>query len=130
MSPNKDDASEKLYALLCKLTGLPPGTDGQVVVDAYVAQWDRRAAFVGLPPGTPVPDIVAVERSTRLAAALRASTPPPAVRVDGVMLLSRDEAKEMVLFGAQSRVDTRRIEATEAYHGRSLREALEGGLLQ
>lgn len=127
MSPNKDDASEKLYALLCKLTGLPPGTDGQVVVDAYVAQWDRRAAFVGLPAGTPVPEIVAAERATRLAAALRASAPPS--HHNGVKLLSKEEAQDAVAFGVQSRAEQRRVTATEDRFGLSLREILKDGLL-
>lgn len=122
-----ENTSSALYLKLCEVTGLAPGTDAQVVVDAHTAQLNRRAALAGLPAGTSVPEIVAAERSVRLAAALRASAP---IHVEGVKVLSHDEAQEVLLFGVQSRAEVRRVEATEAHYGKSLREALETGDLR
>jgi hypothetical protein len=112
------------------LTGLPVGTDAQQVVDAHVAQMNMRAAFVGLPAGTPVPEILAAEANvSRPASALRAGA-PAATHAGGAKLLDREEAQEAIAFGAQTRAEQRRIEATEAYYGMSLRAALESGALR
>lgn len=128
--PSTDSTSQQLYARLCELTGLPFGTPAQKVVDAHVAQWDRRALLAGLPTGATVPDIVSTEKTVRLAAVLRASMSSAPVSNNGVRLLSQEEAQDIIAFGgAQTRAEQRRIEATEDHYGKTLREALDNGQL-
>lgn len=128
-------AAERLYEKLCELTGSKVGTDPQEVLDAWTATWDKRAAAVGLPAGSTVPDIQAAERkakdATKLSAALRAAGGGPVgTVVGGVRLLTREEAQEVQAFGLDTPLTRRRIEATELALGKTLREALTDGDLR
>ena len=59
--------------------------------------------------------------ATQLAATARAA--------GGPKLLSREEAQDISMFGAHSRINRKRQEATEDHFGMPLADALRGGLL-
>lgn len=126
---------ELVYEKLREMTGLPKGTDADVVFGAYKAMWAKRAAAVGLPADSTIPDILAAQRKARdadkLSAALRAAGGVAAgAGVGGVRLLSREEAQEVQLFGLDTPLTRRRVQATEDALGKDLRSALRDGDLR
>lgn len=133
MAVKKSDR-DKLYEMLCERTGLPSGTDGDIVVGAYVGAWRARAVAAGLSADATVPDIVVAEAkardASRLSAALRAAGSVGNKHANGVKMLTAEEAQDVLAFGCHDRVTRRRAEATEEALGKSLREALEAGELR
>lgn len=119
---------EQIYEALCRETGLPHGTDGDIVLASYVGAWRARAVAAGLAPDANVPEITAAEHkardAVRLAGALRTAAGTVGGHANGVKLMSKDEAVEHLLFGGENDLTRRRVECTENYFGKSLRQAI------
>jgi hypothetical protein len=133
MSPKS--TNQKIYEILCELTKLPVGTAPDTVLASFTASLQARAVAAGVPADSDVPTIQAAERRARdavkLAAALRATGGASVGHhVGGIKLLSAEEGQDVVLFGADSRLLRRRVEATELALGKTIREALEAGDLK
>lgn len=129
------DTPKQLHDAICREAGVPLTTSTDAAIEALTAKWDARAAAVGVPVGSAIPDILAAERkakgASKLAAALQAASGPAGgAVVGGVRLLTREEGEEILNFSLDSPLLRRRVEATEAALGKDLRQALQDGDLR
>lgn len=130
--PAKKSDGERLYELLCSQTGLPAGTDENVILGAYLSAWRARAVTAGLPATATVAETFAAEQkakdASRLSAALHAAGGAGNNHsTSGVKMLTAEEAQDVVAFGIHDRLTRRRAEQTEEALGKSLRDALQDG---
>lgn len=124
------DTNAKIAARL----GLKPGfTNAQFTVAAEktAAVYRAKAEFKAkLAESAAATQAAKAELSAaRTVAAMATQLAATARTVEGPKLLSREEAQDVSMFGAHSRITRKRQEATEDHFGMTLAAALRDGLL-